>query len=281
MTDTLRAWLDQAWNDHAEAPQRVGDELLARVAALPDDADGAEALRLGLHVLLGHRGDAAAVRTMVDGAPAGERLTPMRERAHWALATFEGRAAPALAEGPRWGALGDVVAAEIARGNVERARTLLLSEEPAAAASGDAAARKSFAASANNTASDLRTGPRGDAARDRLMIEAAEIARRAWERAGTWMNVERADYQLAMCHAALGQGAPALEAAHACLGRCEAEGAGPDERFFAHEALLHAHRAAGDAAAVEAERARMQALLAEIGDADLKAWCAETLANCP
>lgn len=279
MTEALRAWLDQAWNDHAEAPRRVGDELLTRVLALADDADGAEALRLGQHVLLAHLGDAAAAQAMVDAAPDGERLTPMRERARWALATFEDKAAPTIADAPRWGALRDVVSAEIARGRIHRARTLLLGEEAAAAASSDEAARKSYAASANNTAADLRSGPRGNAARDTLMIEAAELARRAWERAGTWMNVERADYQLAMCHAVLGHGAPALAAARACLARCEAEGAGPDELFFAHEALLHAHRAVGDAAATAGERERMQALLAGIDDEGMKAWCAETLAK--
>jgi hypothetical protein len=270
----LRPWLDQAWNDHADAPQRVADELLARAAALPDDADGAEALRFGLHVLLGHLDDAAAVRRLMAAAPAGERLTPAADRARWALATLDGDAAPALPDAARWGALRDVVIALVQRGDVARARSLLFAEEDAAAAAADDAARKAYASSANNVAADLRAGPRDGGARDALMLEAAALARRAWEHAGTWVHVERADHQLAMCHAAVNQGTEAMRHARACLDRCEAEGADAAERFFAHEALVHAHRAA----AAE-QRARMAALLEEIDDAGMRSWCADTLAK--
>ena len=98
------------------------------------------------------------------------------------------------------------------------------------------------------------------------------------------MQVERADYRLALCHAAAGQGAEAVEHAQRCLAACVAAGDEADamEHFFAHEALVRAHRAADDAAAAAAAQQRMQGLLADIPEADgLRAWCADVLSTLP
>ncbi|HSI59774.1 MAG TPA: hypothetical protein VLA16_19590 [Ideonella sp.] len=275
----LRAWLDQAWNDHPEQPRQVADALAERAASLPDDADGAEALRLAEHTLLAHLADAPSLERLLAATPPHPALAAALQRARWALDTLAGTPATALPDGLRWRALHSVVMVLVARGDVAQARERLLAEAPAATTSDDTDAAKGYAATANNAAADLRHGPRGDAARDALMIEAAELSRRAWARVGTWMHTERADYQVALCHAAIGQGAQAVAYAQACLDRCEAEGADASERFFAHEALVHAHRAAGDAAEAARQREHMQALLAGIADADMHAWCEKTLAD--
>jgi hypothetical protein len=154
---------------------------------------------------------------------------------------------------------------------------MLLAEEHAVRHGTDKAARRACAASANNVALDMRLGPRGDAGRDALMLVAAELARRAWAAVGTWMQVERAEYQLALCHAALGRGDAALQQAARCLAVCDAEGADAVERFFAHEALAHAHRARGDADAAAQQFDAMRALLPAIADDGTREWCAHTL----
>lgn len=274
--DTLRTWLDRAWDEHPHRAEALRDELVARAPALPDDADGAEAVRLAEHVLLGHCADAAALQRFLQALPQAAALDAGRQRAAWALATFEDGAAAPLADAERWRALQNVVLAELVAGRVERARERLFAERAAAAASTDEAARRAFASTCNNVALDLRTGPRA-ADRDALMIDVAQLSRRAWEAAGTWQHVERADYQLAMCHALLGHGEEATAHARACVQRCEAEGADAAERFFAHECSVHAARAAGDDGAAALERARMAALLAQITDPGLREWCAKTL----
>lgn len=278
-TTTLRAWLDQAWNDHATASRRVADALAERAATLPDDATGAEALRLAEHVLLAHLADLPALHRLLAHVPTGTALTPTLQRARWALATLEGTPAPDVPERARWSALQNVVLAHVARGEIALARERLLADEAAAAAHAEPAAQTNYAITANNVALDLRVGPRGDPARDALMLEAAQLSRRAWARAGTWLHAERADYQLAMCHAVLGQGAQAVAAAEACLQRCEAEGAEPSELFFAHECNVHAQRAAGSTAAAAQHRERMAALLEQVSDAGMRQWCSETLAT--
>jgi hypothetical protein len=89
--------------------------------------------------------------------------------------------------------------------------------------------------------------------------------------------VERAHYQLAHCHAVLGEGERALTHAKACKGTIDAHADEPQadacERFFAHEALAWAYRVLGDRAAAAEERYRMATLVAHVADTALRSWC--------
>ncbi len=275
----LRTWLDQAWHEHADQPRAVADGLLQRAASLGDDADGAEALRLAEHVLLAHLADAPALAQLLAQAPAHAALAAARERSDWMLDILAERPASALPDSQRWRALHNLVMALVGLGRVAQGRSALFAEEAAALASPGNDALRGYAASANNIAGDLRTGVRGDAQRDALMLDAAHLARRAWEVAGTWLHVERADYQLALCHAVLGQGAHALVYAQACLARCEAEGADPVECFFAHAALVQAQRAGAAPAAALGHRQQMQLLLDAISDPPMRVHCGQILAG--
>lgn len=288
----LRAWLDAAQPAHAEQPDAVAAELLRRAPALPADADGAEAVQLAEHLFLGHlagrvpdaQGLGAFLAQLPGALAHAEPAATALRRAHWALALLQQRPEPPLDAAARWRALQNVVLALAARGAAGRAAALLDDETPAGLAAGTGPAGQAFAVSCNNVATELQCGPRGDAARDALMLQAAALARQAWATAGTWQHVERAEYRLALCHAALGQGAAALRHARACLAGCVAAGAQADavEHYFAHEALARAQLAAGDAAAAHAETGRMRALLPQIPDDDgLRDWCAGVLADLP
>lgn len=281
MNDDLRPWLDAAWSRHDTESRALADELHARAATLPDDDDGAEAVRLARHVLLGHLADPGALAALLARLPRGEQLDTQRERAQWAADRVAGRPAGELPASVVCGLIADVALAWLETGRLADAREAVLGLEAAALQDPDTSACRALGATGHNLATGLRTGPRGDAARDALMLDIAHLSRRAWARGGTWMNVERADYDIAMCHAAIGQGALAVAHAQACLARCEAEGADAAERFFAHECNVHAQRAAGDTAWAAAHRSRMQALLAEVTDAEMKAWCEQTLATTP
>jgi len=110
------------------------------------------------------------------------------------------------------------------------------------------------------------------------MMEAAQRARAAWVRAGTWMNEERADYLLSRCAATLGDAAQALAHAQSCLAICEANGADALERFFAHEVLGHARQLLGDTAAATSELGAMRTLRGQVDEAD-RSWCDEPLSR--
>lgn len=291
------SWLAQAQERHAQAPQAVAAELALQAASMPADAVGAELIALAEHVWLGHLADAAGLQAFVDHLPAelhhAEAITPVLQRLAWALACLAGQPATdpaALPDLLRWRALQNVVLAMAWQGRCEAASALLLRDEGLAAGHGNAPAGRAFAASANNIASDLCDGPRGDAARDALMLTAAALSRRAWGHAGTGLQVERAEYRLALCHAAVGLGAAAVHHARQCLLLCQAEGGDPMELFFAYEATVRAQLVIANAnastntgaVAAAAARQQMQALLPGISEADgLRAWCAATLQALP
>jgi hypothetical protein len=283
----LAKWVDQGWDLHAKQPRAVADALLTRAATLPPDGDGAAALRLAEHVLLAHLADVDDYERFV-GALAPElsqagATAPMRTRLAWSLAMLRGRAAAPPDDAARWRALHGLWSVAVAQGGAQRVQDELRLELPRALAHPDAPTRQALAGTCNNLAGDLLDGPRGDAARDRLMLTAADASRALWGAAGTWVHAERAEWLLSRCHAAVGDGAGALAHAEACLAIIEAHAAEPQadafERFFAHEALAWAHRTLGDAAAARRESQAAGALAPQVADASLRAYCEGELAK--
>lgn len=280
--DDLAAWLAKAWDTHDQDPTALAEALQARASRLPDSADGAGVVRLARHVMLAHLADGERLKIFLDALPQHAGLREARERAGWALAVWLERApVPALADEVAWPLLGEVLQARCRAGQADAVLALLTEEEARACVHPVPAARRAFAANCNNTALVLRQGPRGDAQRDAAMIALAQLARRAWQAAGGWMEVERADYQLAMCHAAAGQGEEALRHAQACRDACAAHGADALERFFAHECAVHAARSAGRPAEQAMHHRAMRDLLPHIDTPAMQAWCAEVLAGTP
>lgn len=301
---SLAGWLAWAQARHAEAPDEVAAGLQDRAQALPADDLGAEVLRLAEHLWLGHLADPAGLAAWLTRLPAGGGPLPTSAasasppldanpamaqalaRIHWALATLAGQPAPALDIAARWRALQNVVLALAQQGQGAQAQRLLLADEQLAAAQGANDAGRAYAACANNVAAHLCEGAGSGADRDRLMLAAAALSLRAWSHAGSWLQQLRAEYRLALCHAALGQGDAALLHARRCLQGCQAgDGAQPGEaleHYFAHEALARAHHAAGDRSGRQAAAAQMQQLLPAIDEAEgLRAACAQALRNLP
>lgn len=281
MTDStdLSAWVQAAWGRHPQAPAEIAAALVARAPTLPDAPDGAEALRLAMHVILGHLHDEALAERLLAALPAGEAFTVGRQQAAWTIAMMRGEPAPPdMPTAARWRGLHELALAWATRGRAAEAHERLRAQAAEAAASTDTAARRAHAAATNNIASGLRERPVRDAASTALMVAAAQAAREAWGWAGSWQEVERAEYQWSRCLATAGDAAGARAHAQACLAICEAESADAFERFFAHEALAWAARSASDAAEEAAQRARMVALRSEAA-ASLHPWCDEALAE--
>lgn len=281
MTMDLATWLPQAWDQHGDRPQEVAAGLQARQGTLGGDADAAEAVRLAEHVWLSHLDDPAGLHAWLQQLPPAvvqaPASAPSVQRTHWVLALLDGSAAPAVDDPARWRGMQNLWSVWVARGRAADASAMLAAEVPRAAAHPDATACRALAATCNNLASDLRLGRRGDASVDALMLDLARASRQLWPRAGSWVQVERADYQLARCHALLGQADAALAHARACLAAIDAHAgdveASAMEFFYAHEALAWAHRAAGDAAGMAAQRQHMLDRLAAIDDPHTQAWC--------
>ncbi|HUG22522.1 hypothetical protein [Piscinibacter sp.] len=277
---TIAEFIDQAWNDHIGDPQGVAARLPQGVALLEQAPDKAgDFAQLAEHVLVAHLGDGDALaRCLASLAPAAARHSdsePALVRACLAAALVRGADTPAepLPRAAAVRAHGSAVCGLASRGDVAAARSLLQSAAALArdAFPDDQDTPKALAACYHNLAAQLEEGPRG-AERDALMMESARLSRSTWAEAGTWVNVERADYMLALCAAATGDGAQAVVHARSCLAVCESNGADAFERFFAHEALGRALAASGDASAAGEQLVRMRGLLGDIDESN-RAYC--------
>lgn len=270
MSETsLQTLIAQALAAHAERPEEAR-ALLARAQDLAPAADAealAELLRAAEHVLLGHLGDGAAMQEFLKRMPAHDAV--QRTRAALALAAGDAAADALLDPLPaaeRVRAHYNAALAHTRTGDWRGAAQLVRQAQDHAV---DTAARKALAALANNLAADLRYYHRpGHGLRDELMLEAARLARAAWGQVGGWLELERADWQLALCAAAVGRADLALVHARECLRVCADNNADAFERFFAHQALALAHLADADPPAARHERALMAELLPQVPAAE-------------
>ena len=287
-SSALRRLTDAARQTHPEAPEDAAQMLCEGLALLPGEPGDLESfVGAAQHVMLGHLDDAAALREALD------RVQPFAEgRAGVAMAVARGRLAIELVDNAHCAsslpapehirALYDAALACSRRGEWPSVRERLAAAT-GFAEQGDPATQRGYASMANNIADDIRfyfkPDQRREAGRVDAMLDAARRAREAWAKAGGWMETERADYQLAMCHAVAGQGREAVSHAQACLAVCEANAADAYERFFAFEALAHAHAAADQRRASKQARDRMAECLLLVDDADSRAYAEPCLAK--
>jgi hypothetical protein len=286
MTTSIAEFIDRAWDEHVNDSAGVAARFVDAMPLLEREPSHTAAF-VGTveHVLLAHLGDADAMQPWLARlAPLAEQQADARpaiERARLAARLLRGEGDPADAPAAlRVRAHGTAANGCVVRGEAARARELLMSGQAVAREAGDAESLKAFAASCNNLARELLDRP-ADAPRtaafDALMMEAATLSRSTWAEAGTWMNLERAEYLLALCAALLGDTAQALGHARSCLAICEANDADAFERFFAHQALGEAARSGGDAAAARDALAAMRRLLADIADDGNRAYAQSVL----
>jgi len=135
---------------------------------------------------------------------------------------------------------------------------------------------RALAANSNGIAGTLQERAPLEPAQRELMLRAAQVARTQWERAGTWLEVERAEYRLALCWLAAGNAAQALQHAKLCDAIVRENGALPLESFFAAEALALPARALGDITCHAEAAATARQAFAALSPDD-QAWCRATL----
>jgi hypothetical protein len=286
----IETWIAAAWDRHGDdaagVAQGLESEALPLLLHSADDAQLAAFARLahhvqGPHLARWHEGQTLQARVIALPFASEATQTLIRRLAcSLALAAGEPGARAALGASERT-AVAALAANNLAEHDCAASNTWLdtaVAEALALQLPDTDAAVRAIAASANNIAGTLQdTNPRSPA-QTALMLHAAALARRFWARAGGWMEVERADYRLALCHAAAGEGAIAREHAQACLDTVAAHGGDAVETFFGHEAMARAEHAAGQRAARDVAVAAAAAVLEKVAAGD-RAFCAPTLAQ--
>jgi len=280
------AFLSRAWADHADHPDAVADRLRTDTPEPVLPAQVAALARLVVHLLGEHLGrfdDAHWRLSSLRGHPlASEPVAVSELRVSHAALSFACRRPgtdAALSPPERVRALGSAAAICLGRGEAAHSLKLIaaaraeLGRMPGASA----ADHRPLAVACNNMTWELHD--RGDARTPGdtdAMLEIAAACRDHWRHAGTWLEVERADYGLAMTHLSARRADDALRHAAQCLAACIAHEAAPYELFYGHEAMARVQHARGDTVACAHHRRAAQAAFDQL-DAHTQGGCRGSL----
>jgi hypothetical protein len=134
-------------------------------------------------------------------------------------------------------------------------------------------ANRAMAVVSNNLACAIEELSERTEAEKQLMILAALSARKYWQLAGTWLDIERAEYRLSQSYLRAGDYINSIKHANLCLTLCEQNSAGPLEFFFAYEAIASVEKAMAQPLR---SLPQMQSYFAQLPEAD-KTWCESSL----
>ena len=285
MASAFDDFLAQAWADHADRSEAVAQRLRTDTPA-PESPQQLVALaRFVVHLCGEHLGAFDDGRRRL----AALATHPLAD-ASVQSALRVGRASLTLAEtgATDWRGFNaeeqvrtEAAAAAISLGqhNTERALALLQVARQRVAAMPDtsAAVHRPLGIACHSMAWTLHDRSNARSADETAaMLEFAAGSKLHWSKAGTWLEIERGDYDLARCHLAAGRLDEALNHAAQCLATCTQNDAPPYEHFFAHEALARVQHARGDAPARARNIAAAEAAFDTL-TADDQAGCRSTL----
>ncbi len=137
-------------------------------------------------------------------------------------------------------------------------------------------AHRNLAIAGNNLASALEEKPSLSHEEINLMIHAAFLARKFWEIAGTWLEIERAEYRLAKTFLKADILDKAYSHAERCLEMISQHGNDPLEQFFGMEVMGQIEDARKNHLGREEAVKCMKEAFAKMAPEDQQ-WCKETL----
>ncbi len=279
-------FMDQAWSDHAARAEAVAQALAERGARLSELGQIARFAQLTAHVFGEHLGQWQGGIDVIERlrelaffeASSEAESSIVRTTSALRLAASGDRSrVEALAPSERGRVFALTVGFLVGRGDLARAseyysqaRTTIEALAPTDAA------HRALAVCGNNLAAELETKAERSGAETELMLVAARTARKEWQLAGTWINVERAEYRLAKSLLAASLASEALEHAAECLELCRKHGAEPYERFWALECIAECQRALGNDTELATVRADVRATFEQLSESE-QASCRATL----
>lgn len=279
---TIEAFLETAWNDHADRPQEVADRLAASLHLVQTSEHVPPYARLVTHVFgehLGHWGRGVDLLESLRGLPAFDDEPATAGAVTRGVATLryvggDGSALESLSVEDRVSALAGAASAFTGRNAIAQA----LAAYSEALRLGDAGlpagspAIRVLAVGGNNLAAALEEKRDRDSTETRGMIAAAEAALKYWKLAGTWLEEERAEYRLTRSLLQGGEHGAAIQGALHCIQVCERNNAPAFEQFFGYAALALAQRSAGDLRSFEVSRKQALQLFEQVPQEE-RQWC--------
>jgi hypothetical protein len=245
----FNAYLNRAWTDHGKDPEATAESLDSGLALCRSSDDVSSLVQLTSHLYSEHlRRFTEGERKLRDiGKSEFVKGTPAEFTVVRAIAAFRlcegtldplqdrmgltpGDLARALAIATSALAVRDSDRAEIyLQQALELATSLELTKSDGIA--------RSLAVAGNNSAASLEELPTLTEKQKNLMLLAAETARKFWEIAGTWLEIERAEVRWALSCLKAELFEESRSHARRAIAICEANQAPDLEYFLAYEAL--------------------------------------------
>jgi hypothetical protein len=279
----ISEYIDSAWSIHATEPKRVLEEIRHQ---LPHVQSEEEILSLGnliVHVAGEHLGLWLAglelLRKLKNNPLLKDRKAMSRMVAILELGNNSATKIDNFSPSDQARILATTASALCSLGGIRLSESYLVrAENIVSELLNDDPAIKSLAMTGNNMASALEGKTDRNENETKLMIKAAKLGRIFWEKAGTWKEVERAEYRLAQTYLKSNNIELAFDHAKKCLAIVEANNNEPLELFFGLEILALTYKAQNNLESFNETLKKMDSTFKNLSDEDQK-WCLSTLKN--
>lgn len=238
----MNDFLDQAWSEHANEPKKVLEDIKQNLALIETETDILSLAHLIVHVSGIHLGDWLSGLELLKKLKNNSLLKDKTDMNRYVaiLELGNNSATPidkfSLSDQAR--ILASTASALASLGGLKVAENYMVrAEEIAALLPKEDMANKSLAIAGNSIASSLEEKTELKEKEVSLMLKAAKVGRKFWEIAGTWKEVERAEYRLAHSYLKAGLLDEALAHANTCLKIVEQNNNEVLEVFMGYEAL--------------------------------------------
>lgn len=252
---SFESFLNQAWMDHAKNAESVANRFVSALPLIEKNEQIPQLSQLVTHVMGEHLGKWQEGILFLNSL---KHLKPFTAGSESEKAIDRSIAVLKLASGDEAATNGftpsDIIRifavtssalseqAQTARAQayfreaLQRAEQGLSKEDPA---------NRALAVTGNNLACSLEEKPERTSEEKNLMILAAQTGRKFWEIAGTWLEVERAEYRLAMTYLKAEEPQKAYDHAQTCIDIMKKNGADTEELSYGYQALDLAKKALG------------------------------------
>ncbi|HUR88106.1 MAG TPA: hypothetical protein VMZ74_03375 [Ramlibacter sp.] len=282
------SFLDAARNDHTEQPEGVAARLEDGLAHITSPDDVAPYAMFAVHLFGEHLGQwerGAQLLARISALPqatGSDAATGALRRGIAALRYAGGNksATDGLDAADRAQVMCVICTMHVARHETDAATAALRRalDDASAGLPDKHAAIRSLAVAGNNLSAELEEKADLTPSESEAMVLAAGTGARYWKLAGTWLQHERAQYQLARCLMRAGRPGDAKNHILSCIEICEANDAPPFERFFGRAVLALIERIQGNKDAFAAQRDVALAHFADV-PADDQQWCKREIAE--
>ncbi|MDD4972857.1 MAG: hypothetical protein PHY93_00820 [Bacteriovorax sp.] len=274
----FKEYLADAWSIHATNPRKVADEFKQNFNLMESEDDVTAITRLIVHVCGEHLGEwmkgIELLRKLKNNATIKDPKEMNRYMAILNLGNNPNTTIDNFSPSDQARIYASTASALANLGGLKNAEKFLklASEIISTQLTNEDPANEALATAGNNIACTQEDKKERNEGEVELMILAATTARKYWEIAGTWKEVERAEYRLSQTYLQAGLLNKSLLHAKNCLDINSQNNNEPLEIFFGYEALAKASKALKNEADYNDALLKIKIAYSNLS-ADDQSWC--------